>query len=35
MGSASRGGALVPSLLLGALGMLIARRRNRGNRNSR
>jgi hypothetical protein len=30
LGSTSRGGALLPGLLLGALGMLLARRRNRG-----
>ena len=35
LGSASRDGALVPGLLLGALGMLTARRRNRRNRNRR
>jgi hypothetical protein len=32
LGSASRGGALLPGLLLGALGMLLARRRNRERR---
>jgi hypothetical protein len=32
IGSASRDGALVPSLLLGALGMLLAHRRNHRNR---
>jgi len=35
VGSTSRDGALVPSLLLGALGMLLVRRRTRRNRNSR
>ena len=33
LGPASRDGALLPGLLLGALGMLTARRRNRRNRN--
>ena len=35
LGSASRDGALVPGLLLGALGMLAARRRSRRNRDRR
>ena len=35
LGSASRDGALLPGLLLGALGMLTARRRNRRTRNRR
>jgi MYXO-CTERM domain-containing protein len=35
LGAASRDGALVPGLLLGALGMLAARRRNRRSGNRR
>jgi MYXO-CTERM domain-containing protein len=35
LGSASRDGALLPGLLLGALAMLTARRRRRRHRNRR